>query len=312
MWTETYANKNAGAGKTLTPAGVVSDGNSGLNYSYTYAPVTTGVIAQTNLTVTAATNTKNYDGNNSAAATPTITAGNIQPGDTAPAWTETYDTPDAGTGKTLSPAHLVVTDSNGGNNYNYNYVPDLTGVINALTTTTLLSADVNPSVLGSNVTFTATVSAAVSYPTGNVVFSANGTAFATNGLSSASASASTTALPVGTNTITAQYLGALDYQGSTSASLAQVVTNSVIYSQTNSITSIVNNHNGTFTLHFTGTAGAQYYVVASSSLKTHMASWTPVEGTTNITASSPSGAWSCVVSNPTPAYYRPVAVNPAP
>ena len=81
-----------GTGKTLTPAGVVSDGNSGANYSYTYATVTTGVINQTNLTVTAAANTKTYDGTTSATATPTITAGSIQTGDTAPTWTETYDT----------------------------------------------------------------------------------------------------------------------------------------------------------------------------------------------------------------------------
>jgi hypothetical protein len=42
-----------------------------------------------------------------------------------------------------------------------------------------------------------------------------------------------------------------------------------------------------------------------------MAAWIPVVGSTN-TASSSGGTWSCVVSNPTPAYYRPIAVNPAP
>ncbi len=89
------------------------------------------------------------------------------------------------------------------------------------------------------------------------------------------------------------------------------MTNNVIYSQTNSITSIVSHQNGTFTLNFIGTPGAQYYVVTSGDLKARVADWVPV-GATNITASSPSGAWSCVVSNPAPAYYRPVAVNPAP
>ena len=54
---------------------MVSDGNSGANYNYTYATVATGVINQTNLTVTAAANTKTYDGTTSATATPTITAG---------------------------------------------------------------------------------------------------------------------------------------------------------------------------------------------------------------------------------------------
>jgi len=128
-WTETYNNKNVGSGKTLTPAGVVTDGNSGANYNYTYATVATGVISQTNMTVTAVANTKIYNGTTSAAALPTITAGSIQTGDTAPTWTETYDTRNQGTGKTLTPAG-VVTDGNSGANYNYTYATVAAGVIN--------------------------------------------------------------------------------------------------------------------------------------------------------------------------------------
>jgi len=119
-------------------------------------------------------------------------------------------------------------------------------------------------------------------------------------------------LPAGTNSIVAQYLGGLDYQASASGPLAQVVTNNVIYSQTNRVLSVVSHNDGTYTLNFTGTPGAKYYVVASGDIKAHMATWIPVAGTTNIVASNPSGAWSCVVSNPAPAYYRAVAVNPAP
>ena len=104
-WTESYNNKNAGSGKTLTPASlVVSDGNSGNNYSYTYTPVTTGVINQEPLTITAAGNTKTYDGGATATATGTLTSGSIMSGDTAPAWTESYNNKNAGTGKTLTPA----------------------------------------------------------------------------------------------------------------------------------------------------------------------------------------------------------------
>ena len=54
-FTETYANKNAGTGKTLTPAGSVSDGNSGNNYSITFTNNTTGVINAANITVTGLT-----------------------------------------------------------------------------------------------------------------------------------------------------------------------------------------------------------------------------------------------------------------
>ena len=107
----------------------MSDGNSGNNYSYTYTPVTTGVINQEPLTITAAGNTKTYDGGATAAATGTLTSGSIMSGDTAPAWTESYNNKNAGSGKTLTPAG-VVSDGNSGNNYSYTYTPVTTGVIN--------------------------------------------------------------------------------------------------------------------------------------------------------------------------------------
>jgi hypothetical protein len=91
----------------------------------------------------------------------------------------------------------------------------------------------------------------------------------------------------------------------------QVVVTVVTCSGTNRVQSISNNHNGTFTLNFVGTPGAKYYVVASGSINAHMADWIPVLGSTN-TASSQDGTWSCVVSDPAPTYYRPVAVNPVP
>jgi len=216
-WTEAFANRNAGPSQALIPVGVtINDGNGGLNYNIIAGSVT-GVIAQTNLQVTAVTNTKTYDGNTMAAAVPLITAGSIQTGDIAPVWTETYDNANVGTGKTLTPAGAVL-DGNGGLNYSYDFVQDHTGVINS----------------------------------------------------------------------------------------------SVIYSTTNVILSIVKSGTGIFTITAQGTAGADYYVVASPSIKAGMASWVPVEGTTNITASPANGRWSCVVSNAAPVYYRPVAVNPAP
>ena len=56
------ARKNVGTGLTLTPSGSVNDGNSGNNYTFTFVPVSTGVITAEALTITAATNTKVYDG----------------------------------------------------------------------------------------------------------------------------------------------------------------------------------------------------------------------------------------------------------
>ena len=62
-FTEAYSDMNAGIGnKTLVPAGVVSDGNSGNNYSYTYTNFTTGTINKANATVTVNGYTGTYDG----------------------------------------------------------------------------------------------------------------------------------------------------------------------------------------------------------------------------------------------------------
>jgi hypothetical protein len=130
-WTETYDTKNVGAGKTLTPGGTVSDGNGGNNYSVTFVPVNTGTITTRAITVTAATNTKVYDGTTSAAALPTITSTTkLATGDSA-TWSETYNTKNVGTAKTLTPSGTV-SDGNNGGNYTVTFVNNTTGVITTL------------------------------------------------------------------------------------------------------------------------------------------------------------------------------------
>ena len=121
-FTETYSTKNVGTGLTLTPTGSVNDGNGGNNYTYTFVPATTGVITAEALTVTAATNSKTYDGTTTAAASPTVTAGSDRRHGDTPSFTETYSTKNVGTGKTLTPSGAV-NDGNGGNNYTYTFVP---------------------------------------------------------------------------------------------------------------------------------------------------------------------------------------------
>ncbi|MBI5874982.1 MAG: hypothetical protein HZB81_03920, partial [Deltaproteobacteria bacterium] len=61
-FSETYDNQNAGTGKTLTASGIVNDGNSGNNYTYTFLTDTTGVINTAALTVTANADSKTYNG----------------------------------------------------------------------------------------------------------------------------------------------------------------------------------------------------------------------------------------------------------
>ncbi len=179
---------------------------------------------------------------------------------------------------------------------------------------TALVSSQNPSLETSNVTFTATVSAvppATGTPSGDVVFLANSVPFSTNALVSGIASASTASLPVGTNTVAAQYAGDGNYLGS-SDSVQQVVQSALVYSQTNAIAAMVNNGDGTFTLSFVGTPQAQYYVVTSSDPTTLMSGWAVLPSSTN-TAPAPNGVWSVTVTNDTSQrFYRSAAVHPAP
>ena len=311
----TYDNRNAGSGKTVSVTGLAISGSSSTNYtlSSTSASGAIGTISQTNLTVTAAPNTKPYDGTTSAAATPAVTAGSIQAGDSAPAWTETYDTKNAGTNKTLTPAGTM-GDANGGANYNVTLGINTNGAITALASSCSLASSVNPSGQGSNVTFTAAVIGvppAADLPTGNVIFSANGTPFATNALVSGSINASTASLPSGTNAMTAEYLSDGNFLGST-GNVAQVVVSSVTCSQTNTVLSMADNHDGTFTLTFVGTPQADYYVLASSDLAAPMTSWAPMPGSTN-TVTNITGLWQFTVTNTAPQkFYRGTAVVPCP
>ncbi len=125
---ETYDNKNFGTGKTLTVAGyTINDGNTGGNYTVTLGTNTTGVISRATLTITAVSNTKPYDATSTAAAIPTTSG--LQSGDTVTGLVESYDTPAAGSGKTLTVSGYAVNDTNGGNNYTVVPVPNNSGVI---------------------------------------------------------------------------------------------------------------------------------------------------------------------------------------
>lgn len=126
---QSFDNRNAGPGKTLTPAGVINDGNGGQNYAYAYAVDATGLITPRPITVTAVTDTKVYDGTTSSVGVPVLSA--LTPlvaGDTEPAWMQSFDSNAAGSPKTLTPAGAV-NDGNGGQNYVCTFVPDMTGSI---------------------------------------------------------------------------------------------------------------------------------------------------------------------------------------
>ena len=135
-WSQSFDNRNAGPGKILTPAGVVSDGNNGSNYAVTFMPVTAGTITTKNITVTAVADTKTYDGSTASSGTPLISPDPVS-GDTA-GFLQTFATPGAGTGKTLTPSGAV-NDGNGGNNYNVSFETAGNGIIEKATATVTIT-----------------------------------------------------------------------------------------------------------------------------------------------------------------------------
>ncbi|MGE4352850.1 MAG: MBG domain-containing protein [Oscillospiraceae bacterium] len=93
----------------------------------------TFTVAKKPITVTAASGSKVYDGTTGSAGQPTITSGALVTGENG-TWSQTYDTKNIGTGKTLTPAGSV---SSGGtdttDNYAVTYVQQAIGEITAAT-----------------------------------------------------------------------------------------------------------------------------------------------------------------------------------
>jgi hypothetical protein len=102
------ANVPTNAG-SYTVIGTINDAN------YQGSATNTLVIAKATLTITAVPNTKTYDGTTSAAAIPTVSG--LQGSDSVTGLAETYDTKNAGIGKTLSVSAYTVNDGNAGANY---------------------------------------------------------------------------------------------------------------------------------------------------------------------------------------------------
>jgi autotransporter-associated beta strand protein len=168
--TESFSDKNTGVNKILTPAGTiidVSNNDMTSRYNIMFNPANTGVINATNITVSAATNTKTYDATINAAAMPTVTSGSVQPGDRAN-FTETYDTKNVGVVKTLTPSGIV-SDGNSGNNYSVTFVNDTTGVIGNASLT--IMANSTSKVYGQNLSFAGTEFTTSSLLTGDSVSS---------------------------------------------------------------------------------------------------------------------------------------------
>src|SRR4030095_14864373 len=106
--TATFANANVANGKRVTLAGATLTGSAAVNYSVTSVSTTTADIAKRALAITAMTNTKMYDGNTSAAATPTVSG--LQGTDTVSGLADIYGNPNVATGKTLTVSSYTIND----------------------------------------------------------------------------------------------------------------------------------------------------------------------------------------------------------
>jgi hypothetical protein len=96
------------------------------------------------LTITAVASDKTFDGTTTSTAIPTYSpnplVGATTNGDTFTSLAEVYDTPNAGTGKTLAPSYTI-SDGNGGNNYSVTPVNSTSGEIDTLYTSDTTLSD---------------------------------------------------------------------------------------------------------------------------------------------------------------------------
>jgi hypothetical protein len=121
----------------------------------------------------------------------------------------------------LAGSHSITAVYAGGGSFSGSTSPVLTQTVNKAGTSTSLSSSVNPSVSGQTVKFTATVSPSTA--TGTVQFFDGTASLGMASLSGGVAFLSTSALSVGSHSITASFSGDGNYNGGNSTSLTEVV-----------------------------------------------------------------------------------------
>lgn len=124
-------------------------------------------------------------------------------------------------------SHSIIARYSGSNIYNSSQSPNLIQqVIDPLqSSSTTISSDRNPSLLGDLVTFTATVTGSSTTPTGNVTFIVDNISGAPVPLVNGVAAFSTSTLTTGSHTIVASYSGDGVYSASQSPVFTQYVVN---------------------------------------------------------------------------------------
>jgi len=112
----------------------------------------------------------------------------------------------------------------GNSNFIGSTSPAFSQTVSPAGSTTAVTSSLNPSTFGTSVTFTATVTPAISgTPTGNVTFMDGATSLGTRSLGNGKATLALTTLSKGSHTITAVYAGSTNFTGSASPPLTQTV-----------------------------------------------------------------------------------------
>ena len=126
---QTFDSKNVGPRTLSVSAGyTVNDGNGGANYDVDDTQTAAGSITQAPLDISAATDSRQYNGTTSSSGVPTLGTDQLQTGDTVTGRVQAFDSKNVGS-RTLSVTGYIVNDGNGGANYLVNSSHTATGSI---------------------------------------------------------------------------------------------------------------------------------------------------------------------------------------
>ena len=227
-YTATFASSNVANNISVTITSLSLGGAQAGNYTLTQPAGLTANITPLGLTVSGLTiNNKVYDGtaaatlNTNGYALNTVIGGDVVTLATN-GYTATFVSSNVANGISVTVAGLSLGGAQAGN-YTLTQPTGLTANITPADSSILLGSSANPVAHLSPVFFTASVTP--STLSGTVLFLTNGVTFDSQTLSGGTASSVTTSvLPRGTNTITAQYSGNANYSPSTNT-LSEGVTN---------------------------------------------------------------------------------------
>ncbi len=211
---------NADFAPSTSAASTVTIGQASTTTAVTFSPTSPELGQSVTLT---ATITPSTSGGTGPTGTVNFLDGTVVIG----SGTVASDQATFSTSTLTSGSHSITAEYTGDANYTSSTSPATTVTITGISTTTAVSYTPTLPVFGQQVTLTATITPGSAFsplPTGTVDFFNGATLLGSGSVSNDVATLNTTALAVGNNSVTAQYLGDTNYAGSTSpVTLAAIV-----------------------------------------------------------------------------------------